>query len=370
MVAVAAPGRRASWRLTLCFGRLTFLAALAAFGDFMARHRGRIGGSSGLLDVEVGGVFEAAHDALLWSQLNATQNLSSQREPAWWLHIPPKPSRLSTNIIAYPTLPSEEGSTHLRRRFQRKFRDGETSEDGDASVEAAVVVTTTSGVSRAHAAPQGDAGKADGANAQGQDQVHVCFCWGDRVVHLESWQPLLVAMNSTLVNTRDPTQIFFHIVTRGELANSVKQVLSKHLPHAQAEVHFDDALESRIASFVTFRTTSGARKALATPFNFAPFYLDAFLGDSVPRRLIYLDTDVVIQGDIRDLHSTDLHGHAVAAVEDCAQRFEMYIDFKVLQTVCPQVTDPFVWPPAPPSRIDTDGFASFFVVSNNINKRF
>jgi len=210
-----------------------------------------------------------------------------------------------------------------------------TPKERKKDADATVVTSTASGTAAARV-QSADVGHSEGTFAQIQDVVHVCFCWGDKVVHLESWQPLLVAINSTLVNTRDPKRVVFHIVTKSELAGSVKEVLSKYLPLAQVQVHFDDALETRIASLVTFRSSSRARKALATPFNFAPFYLDSFLGDSVPRRLIYLDTDVVVKGDIRDLHSTDLHGHAVAAVEDCTQRFEMYINFEVLSTA---VTD-------------------------------
>lgn len=172
-----------------------------------------------------------------------------------------------------------------------------------------------------------------------QEDIHVCFCWGDEGARESAdWAPLLVAVNSTLSNTRHPSKLFFHIITKKAAVPHMQAMFFSQLPYAKVEVHFDDALERHIASFVTFRKESGAREALASPFNFAPFYLDAFLGlrtgnDRGPRRLIYLDTDVVVLGDIKELHDTDLGEHALAAVEDCSQRFEMYIDFKVLKSL-------------------------------------
>ena len=39
------------------------------------------------------------------------------------------------------------------------------------------------------------------------------------------------------------------------------------------------------------------------------------------RRLVYMDSDVVLQGDVALLAKLDMEGHPVAAVEDCSQHF-------------------------------------------------
>jgi hypothetical protein len=160
--------------------------------------------------------------------------------------------------------------------------------------------------------------------------IHVCFCTDD-----PDLRQIAVAINSTLRNTRAPKRLYFHVVTSTKVADHFQKSLNAVLPHARIEVHYDEELQTRIASTITFRKRSGARPSLQSTFNFAPFYLDAFLrigkDGSDASRLIYLDTDVVINGDILDLHELDLQGHAVAAVEDCSQKFEIYIDMALLR---------------------------------------
>jgi len=110
--------------------------------------------------------------------------------------------------------------------------------------------------------------------------------------------------------------------------------LQTALPQARLAVHHNATLQTHIADLVSFRQSSGARQVLSNPFNFAAFYMDRFLGlpASVPAgtRLIYLDTDVVLLGDVAQLQTINLNGHAVAAVEDCSQRLDVYVDIALL----------------------------------------
>lgn len=39
------------------------------------------------------------------------------------------------------------------------------------------------------------------------------------------------------------------------------------------------------------------------------------------------------QGNLEDLHSVDLGGHSVAAIEDCSQRFQVYFHFDQLNEI-------------------------------------
>merc|ERR1712194_304829 len=98
-------------------------------------------------------------------------------------------------------------------------------------------------------------------------------------------------------------------------------------------------LQKRIESIITVKEDvrkSVTRDALTSPFNFAGFYLDEFIGLSAndaneDLRVIYLDTDVSVQGDIVDLHDADLGIYAVAAVQECSQTISVYIDLALLK---------------------------------------
>ncbi|CAJ1402973.1 unnamed protein product [Effrenium voratum] len=159
------------------------------------------------------------------------------------------------------------------------------------------------------------------------DSVHVCFCSDDT-----DWRPVAAAINSTLQNAKRPEKLIFHLITSPELAEVVGQVLKEVLPvlRRQLQVHSSVSLQKRIKGQISYRKSSGARKGLASAFNFAPFYLEEFLAQSdhaLPKRLVYLDTDVLLLGDVERLATAQLHGLPAAAVEDCSQHFDIYIDF-------------------------------------------
>lgn len=162
------------------------------------------------------------------------------------------------------------------------------------------------------------------------EEIHVCFCSDDT-----DWRPLAAAINSTLQNAKRPQLVTFHLITSPDLAPVVSSVLVKVLPAlaTQLKVHSSTTLQSRIKSLISYRKSSGARKGLASPFNFAPFYLEDFISESgeLPQRLIYLDTDVLLLDDIGALWKTDMKGLPAAAVEDCSQSFELYIDFAEME---------------------------------------
>lgn len=48
------------------------------------------------------------------------------------------------------------------------------------------------------------------------------------------------------------------------------------------------------------------------------------------QRVIYIDTDIVILGDLAELHDMNLAGHSCAAVQYCGQRLGDFVDFAVL----------------------------------------
>lgn len=165
----------------------------------------------------------------------------------------------------------------------------------------------------------------------GEDLVHVCLTTDDTDLRSAA-----VAIQSALASASDPSRLRFHLVVADELVTLFKEVIKNHLPDVPVDIRHSSALQKRIHSFISLRDTSRARRALASPFNFAPFYLHDFLAGSKKhklnaKRIIYIDTDSVVLGDLAELHDMDLQGHPVAAVKDCSQRWEDYIDFEVLQ---------------------------------------
>ncbi|CAE6911122.1 GATL10 [Symbiodinium sp. CCMP2592] len=165
------------------------------------------------------------------------------------------------------------------------------------------------------------------------DRVHICFCSDDADL-----RPLAVAINSTMQHASRSEQLLFHVVTAEDKVSAVARTLREIMPPLQAQLvmHSNATLQAHIKSLISYRKSSGARKGLASPFNFAPFYLEEFLaakGSEVPSRLVYMDSDVVLQGDVALLAKLDMEGHPVAAVEDCSQHFDLYIDFDELSTL-------------------------------------
>ncbi|XP_077998634.1 glycosyltransferase 8 domain-containing protein 1-like [Glandiceps talaboti] len=71
----------------------------------------------------------------------------------------------------------------------------------------------------------------------------------------------------------------------------------------------------------------GGRPELATPLNFARFYIPQLFPD-INGRIVYLDTDVIVQGDIIELNNTVINpGHIAAFSEDCSslsKRFNLF----------------------------------------------
>jgi len=143
-----------------------------------------------------------------------------------------------------------------------------------------------------------------------------------------------VAIRSAAVSATDPERLIFHFITTPEFADSARQLFKEHVPGVRIEVHTNAKLDERLRGLISWRKSSKSRRVLSSPFNFAPFYLDEYLtseGQALnTRRLIYLDTDTLILGDLADLSDMDVQGHSCAAVPYCLQRFEDYINFDVL----------------------------------------
>uniref|UniRef100_A0A8C6TB74 Glycosyltransferase 8 domain containing 2 n=1 Tax=Neogobius melanostomus TaxID=47308 RepID=A0A8C6TB74_9GOBI len=120
----------------------------------------------------------------------------------------------------------------------------------------------------------------------------------------------MATVNSIHSNT--DAEVFFFIVTLHDAVGLTRQYIEKtKLKHIKYKIlEFNPmVLKGKVKPV-------SARPELLHPLNFVRFYLP--LLDINHKRLIYVDDDVIVQGDIRDLFDVKLEpGHAAAFGSDC-----------------------------------------------------
>ena len=151
--------------------------------------------------------------------------------------------------------------------------------------------------------------------------------------------PIFAAINSTAANTRRrrlDVVAFVGAAAAGDLERLVEDHLRREGATLDLRVSvcrgLDDQLQLRPAMRalqMLGNSTRVKRKELLSPFNFAAFYLPHVLAHAA--RILYLDTDVVVRGDVDELARMDLGGKPAAAVEDCSQVLRKYIDFPLAE---------------------------------------
>ncbi|KAG8430086.1 hypothetical protein GDO86_018505, partial [Hymenochirus boettgeri] len=120
---------------------------------------------------------------------------------------------------------------------------------------------------------------------------------------------LIAAINSISSNTE--ANVVFYILTTNDTKEHIRSWIDNtDLKRVKYKLVTFDArvLDGKV------RVDSGAEPV--KPLTFARFYLP----DLVPglKNTIYLDDDVIVQGDIQDLYDTPIQtGHAAAFSEDC-----------------------------------------------------
>ena len=153
----------------------------------------------------------------------------------------------------------------------------------------------------------------DASSQPAHPQGHVFLCSDE-----QDLRPLLAAINSTATNCRNPESLTFHVLVPQSIHKPLEEAMARWFPHVTVDIDSKSLDENAITKRIAFFAAAGARKELANPYNFASFYL-AENYRHLPR-IIYLDTDVIVQGDVLELAEMDLHGHPMAAVGDCSQR--------------------------------------------------
>uniref|UniRef100_A0A453L0H7 Hexosyltransferase n=1 Tax=Aegilops tauschii subsp. strangulata TaxID=200361 RepID=A0A453L0H7_AEGTS len=117
----------------------------------------------------------------------------------------------------------------------------------------------------------------------------------------------IAAVHYVVQHAMCPESVFFHfLVSDPSLGDLVRAVF----PQLRFKVYYFDP--ARVRGLIS----SSARQALEEPLNYARNYLADLLEPCV-RRVIYLDSDLVLVDDVAKLWRTDLGGRTVGAPEYC-----------------------------------------------------
>ncbi|CAK9312623.1 unnamed protein product [Citrullus colocynthis] len=157
------------------------------------------------------------------------------------------------------------------------------------------------------------AGEEDGNRLCSDDGVHVAMTL-DTVYIRGS----MAAILSVLQHSSCPQNVIFHFVSAASAnASALRAAISSSFPYLKFQIYpFDDGAVSRLIS-------TSIRSALDCPLNYARSYLADLLPLCV-RRVVYLDSDLILVDDIANLANTPLNDAVLAAPEYCNANFTSY----------------------------------------------
>ncbi|XP_019422553.1 PREDICTED: probable galacturonosyltransferase-like 1 [Lupinus angustifolius] len=131
----------------------------------------------------------------------------------------------------------------------------------------------------------------------------------------------VAAILSVLQHSSCPENIIFHFVTAASKISSttvLNRTLSTSFPYLN--FHFYPFDDDSVAGFIS----TSIRSALDCPLNYARNYMANLLPPCV-KKIVYLDSDLVLVDDIAKLAATPLSSDAVlAAPEYCNANFSFY----------------------------------------------
>ncbi|GAB4841073.1 Probable galacturonosyltransferase-like 7 [Ancistrocladus abbreviatus] len=139
--------------------------------------------------------------------------------------------------------------------------------------------------------------------------VHVAI-----TLDVEYLRGSIAAVHSIIQHSLCPESIFFHfLVSEANLETLVRSIF----PQLKFKVYFFDP------EIVRNLISTSVRHALEQPLNYARNYLADLLEPCI-RRVIYLDSDLVVVDDISKLWSTSLGSRTIGAPEYCHANITKY----------------------------------------------
>ena len=122
---------------------------------------------------------------------------------------------------------------------------------------------------------------------------------------------LLAVINSTVVHCSQPERLRFHIITPdADSSRVLESLLSSLFPSLSLQsVVLDAAAVEALSDSKVWGVYRAA--SLSKPIVYARYFLPSYFPQL--ERLLYLDDDVLVLGDIAPLWETDMHGRPIAA---------------------------------------------------------
>lgn len=159
------------------------------------------------------------------------------------------------------------------------------------------------------------------------DAVHVCI-----MSDANTLGGMMALINSIRVHTKH--NVMFHLVVDDdslEHARAWIETTKLHEIFYEIRVFPEELVKGKIK-------VRGGRKELASPLNFARYYLPQ-LFPRLHGRILYIDDDSIVQSDVHELYNMKLkEGHVAAFSKDCAgpakrlslmkNNYADYLDFK------------------------------------------
>jgi lipopolysaccharide biosynthesis glycosyltransferase len=139
--------------------------------------------------------------------------------------------------------------------------------------------------------------------------VHVAI-----TLDVEYLRGSIAAVHSILQHSRCPESIFFHFLVS---ETNLETLVRSTFPELKFKVYYFDP------EIVRGLISTSVRQALEQPLNYARNYLADLLEPCV-RRVIYLDSDLVVVDDISKLWTTRLGSRTIGAPEYCHANFTKY----------------------------------------------
>ncbi|KAI5056722.1 hypothetical protein GOP47_0028540 [Adiantum capillus-veneris] len=126
----------------------------------------------------------------------------------------------------------------------------------------------------------------------------------------------VAAILSVVKHAACPENIVFHFLAMG-LEKELGDIINSTFPYLKFKVYrFDESL-------VKDKISTSIREALEQPLNYARTYIADILPSCV-KRVIYLDSDLIVVDDIVKLWGTSLGPHPLGAPEYCHANFSQY----------------------------------------------
>ncbi|GAA0174711.1 hypothetical protein Leryth_004882 [Lithospermum erythrorhizon] len=124
----------------------------------------------------------------------------------------------------------------------------------------------------------------------------------------------IAAVHSILQHATCPQSVFFHFIVSD---TSLQTLVKSTFPKLNFKVYYFDPEK------VKYLISSSVRHALEQPLNYARNYLAEIL-DPCVKRVIYLDSDLVVVDDISKLWEIRLNEKTIGAPEYCHANFTKY----------------------------------------------